>query len=394
VTDVTLAHKKILILYASYGDGHIQVSSALKERFESIGCTTVLVDLFAEAYPKLNELTKYIYIKSYSLFPTLYGWSYYSTREMRNDTWFSAWFHSWGMSKLQEILDREAPDAVVNTFPMLAMPELRRKTGIAIPIYTVLTDYVLHHRWIHPLVDRYYVATDDLKADMIAAGVPESRIRATGIPLKRSFCPVERTGELYAKYGLDAAKKTVLLMAGSYGVLRGLQETCSALAALPDVQLIVVCGKNEALYASMLAYAEDASNIRVFGFTKEMHELMSLSDTMITKPGGITLTESIQCGLPVVLLRPVPGQERDNAEYLAGRGAAIVAGTDAEAAQAVRDLLEQPERRERALTAIAALRKQDSAETIARDIRDMMEAYPAALVPTFGRRRVSSESIS
>jgi len=389
---VTSVKRKVLILYASYGDGHIQASRALQEQFERDGgCDTALVDLFAEAYPKLNELTKYIYIKSYTVFPKLYGWSYYSTREMSNDTWFSAWFHSWGIGKLEEIVRRERPDAVVNTFPMLAMPELRRKRGVAVPIFNVLTDYVLHWRWIHPLIDRYYVATDDLKAAMANAGVPEHRVHVTGIPLKSAFRPMERTEALYAKYGLDPARRTVLIMAGSYGVLQGLRDVCGALAALPDAQLIVVCGKNEALYASMRDIADRSPNVKVFGFMKEMHELMSLAETMVTKPGGITLTEAIQCELPVVLLRPVPGQERDNAEYLASRGAAFVARDDAEVLDAVRSLLEAPERRRNAVRAISALKQRDSAERIVRDIRDAIEVSRSESVFAEERRRVSSE---
>ncbi|TLS49463.1 glycosyltransferase [Paenibacillus antri] len=389
---MTTEKKKVMIVYASYGDGHIQVSNALKERFErEAGCEVSLVDLFAEAYPRLNELTKYIYIKSYTLFPKLYGWSYYSTREMRDDTWFSAWFHGWGTGKLRQILDRERPDAVVNTFPTLAMPELRRRRGVAIPIFNVLTDYVMHARWIHPLIDRYYVATDDLQAAMTAAGVPEHRVRVTGIPLKSAFRPMERSDALYAKYGLDPARRTVLIMAGSYGVLQGLRDVCDALAALPNVQLAVVCGKNESLYASMRDIAGRKPNVKVFGFMKEMHELMSLAETMVTKPGGITLTEAIQCELPVVLLRPVPGQERDNAEYLASRGAAFVAGNDAQVLDAVRSLMERPERRELAVRAMAALKRTHSAERIVQDIIEAMDALRSESVFTEERRRVSSE---
>ena len=392
---MTTLKRKVLILFASYGDGHIQVSNALKERFESdAGCEVKLVDLFAEAYPRLNELTKYIYIKSYTLFPKLYGWSYYSTREMRDDTWFSAWFHGWGTGKLRQIVEREKPDAVVNTFPTLAMPELRRRRGMRIPIFNVLTDYVMHARWVHPLIDRYYVATDDLKAAMADAGVPEHRIRATGIPLKRAFRPVPRSEALYAKYGLDPARRTVLIMAGSYGVLQGLRDVCDALAALPDAQLAVVCGKNESLYASMRDMAGRTPNAKVFGFMKEMHELMSLADTMVTKPGGITLTEAIQCELPVVLLRPVPGQERDNADYLASRGAAFVAKDDAQVLDIIRSLLEMPERRRRAVQAMAALKRTASAERIVQDILEAMDALRSESVFTEERRRVSSERYS
>jgi processive 1,2-diacylglycerol beta-glucosyltransferase len=392
---MTVRRKKILILYASYGDGHIQVSRALQEQFENAdSCEAMLIDLFAEAYPLLNALTKYIYIKSYTLFPKLYGWSYYSTREMRNDTLFTTWFHSWGMSKLREIIQREQPDAVVNTFPMLAMPELRKKTGISMPIFNVMTDFVLHWRWLHPFVDKYYVATDDLKTQLVRTGLPEHRIEAAGIPLKRSFQLLDRTPALYEQYGLDPGKQTLLVMAGSYGVLQGLREMCGTLAALPGIQLIVVCGKNETLYATMRETAASSPNIRLFGFVKEMNELMSISDTMVTKPGGITLTESIQCGLPVVLFRPVPGQERDNAEYLASKGAAFIANDDDTLMRRIRGLLEHNGIRAEAVRSIAGLRKSASAETIAQDILETMHRFQIEGAASMERRRVSSERIS
>jgi processive 1,2-diacylglycerol beta-glucosyltransferase len=226
---------------------------------------------------------------------------------------------------------------------------------------------------------------------MTAAGVPEHRIRVTGIPLKSAFRPMERSEALYAKYGLDPARRTVLIMAGSYGVLQGLRDVCDALAALPDVQLAVVCGKNESLYVSMRDIAGRRPNVKVFGFMKEMHELMSLAETMVTKPGGITLTEAIQCELPVVLLRPVPGQERDNAEYLASRGAAFIAGNDAQVLEAVRSLMERPERRRLAVRAMAALKRTHSAERIVQDIIEAMDALRSESVFTEERRRVSSE---
>lgn len=374
---MTSNKKKLLILYASYGDGHIQVSQALKEQIEQSeeAYEAVLVDLFAEAYPFLNSITKYIYIKSYTLFPKLYGFSYYITKEMRNDTLFSSWFHSWGMSSLKEIIRREKPYAVVNTFPMLAMPELRRKTGVAVPIFNVITDYALHRRWIHPLIDRYYVAADDLKAEMEAAGVPGDRIVASGIPLKSRFQPLKRSLELYAKYGLDYAKQTVLIMAGSYGVLQGLAHVCAKLSALPAVQLMVVCGKNESLYAE-LKKSVASDNVHVVGFMQNMHELMSISDTMVTKPGGITLTESVQCELPVVLLRPVPGQELENANYFASHGAAFVAQTDEQLTAYIQSLLTDPKRRADAVEAMRSLKKPQSSATIVRDILAVAGSFP------------------
>jgi len=382
--------RKVLILYASYGDGHIQVSRSLAERFrERAGFETTETDLFAEAYPRLNELAKLLYIKSYTWFPNLYGFSYYATRNMGHDSLVSRWFQAWGMRKLREVLRRERPLAVVNTFPIQAMPELKRRTGEPIPVFNVLTDYALHRRWVHPYVDRYYVATEDLRDEMVRAGVPPERIEVTGIPLRGGFVRLPRTDALYAKYGISPAKRTVLLTAGSYGVLQGLRNLCRSLAALGNVQLLVVCGRNEKLLASMREL--ESPDIRVFGFMNAMHELMSLADVMITKPGGITLTEAIQCELPLVLLRPVPGQERDNALYLASRGAALVAYDDNEALAAVTALLDPRGGGGRAVRAMARLKREYSAERIVRDIAERLGCPPDVRTPASDVRRMTSE---
>ncbi|WP_274361950.1 MGDG synthase family glycosyltransferase [Paenibacillus thermotolerans] len=387
--------KKILILYASYGDGHIQVSRALKEQIErSEGTEAVLVDLFAEAYPMLNAFTKLLYIKSYTMFPKLYGWTYYRTRHMPNDTLFSSWFNGWGMSKLKQVIKEHRPDAVVNTFPMMVMPELRKKTGVGIPIYNVITDFVLHCRWIHPQVDKYYVATDDLKKEIINAGIPADKVRTTGIPLKKEFQITERTTELFEKYKLDPAKRTVLIMAGSYGVLSGLKEVCQSVASLPGMQLLVVCGKNKQLHDSMQECFAGHPSIRVFSFVTEMNELMAVSDTIVTKPGGITLTESIQSELPIVLFRPVPGQERDNAEYLSSKGAAFIANDFHELTRQIRELLEDERKLSEARERISLLRMRHSAETIVQDMLADMSSRRFDQRATPEIRRVSSERIS
>lgn len=392
---VSEVRKKILILYASYGDGHIQVSRALQERFElEEGCKAVLVDLFAEAYPAFNALTRYVYIKSYSLFPKLYGLTYYWTRHMRTDTMFSQWFHRFGIQKLHEIIRREQPDAVVNTFPMLVMPEWRKKTGTPIPTFSVLTDFVLHWRWIHPLIDKYYVATDDLRSQMTDAGVPAHRIEVSGIPLQSVFRTVEATAGLYAKYRLDPLKRTVLIMAGSYGVLQGLKDVCDALGSFDGVQLLVVCGKNESLYSTMAESFAGNAAVQVFPFVKEMNEMMALSDVIVTKPGGITLTEAIESLLPIVLFRPVPGQEHDNAQYLASKGAAFIAKSPDELTGIIHQLLTNDDKRQKVRESLLRLRQPQSTERIVHDMLRQLAVPSPEPAAAYEQRRVSSGPIT
>jgi processive 1,2-diacylglycerol beta-glucosyltransferase len=129
---------KILIFYASYGDGHVQVSKALQQCFFDKGLHHVpLIDLYASAHPVMNTVTRFAYLVSSSFFPKLYGWSYYFTQNMWHNRIPVKWINSFGTAALRKVIKLERPDAVIITFPMPVMPELCKQTGLHIPIFTV-----------------------------------------------------------------------------------------------------------------------------------------------------------------------------------------------------------------------------------------------------------------
>lgn len=316
---------KIMILYASYGDGHYQATKAIETCFHSRGIQNIIVlDLMAEAHPFLNELTKFVYIQSFKILPSVYGWVYNITKDMRPDTSILRMINSMGMRMLKEIIAKEEPDLIIHTFPQLAMPKLTKKTGVVLPLVNVVTDFDLHGRWVHPNVDRYYVATEDLRTEIIELGISGDRIVASGIPLGYDFGkPLTPNSDLLNK--LDPTKKTVLLMAGAYGVVQGLGDICKALISTEKNQVLVVCGRNQELFRGLYNTFEDCSDIHLYGYVNEVAQMMGVSDCIITKPGGITLSEALASRLPLFLYRPVPGQELNNALYLKRKGIANIA---------------------------------------------------------------------
>ncbi|MBX6395808.1 MAG: glycosyltransferase, partial [Alicyclobacillaceae bacterium] len=319
-----MSNLNILILTGSFGDGHLQVARVLRTCLMKKGIQRVrILDLYAEAHPFINQVMRYAYIKSYSLAPSLYGWMYGMTRDMEHTRFFAKLLNAFGMKKLREVLNDEQPDVVIHTFPVLAMPELRVKMRIGIPTYTVITDFSLHQRWIHAEIDKYYVATEDLKREMVRRRVPEEKIVVSGIPIRESFDHFCTTSAVYQKYQLNPFKKTILVLAGAYGVLRNTKQICEFLARDNKLQVVVVCGKNKILQKKMEAHFAGVSSVKVFGFVEHIHELMGIASCMITKAGGVTLSEAIAMGLPTVIFRPVPGQEKENAEYLTQKGAAL-----------------------------------------------------------------------
>jgi len=373
---------KIFILYAKFGDGHWQAANALRQSFARHGADDIrLIDLLAEAHPFINEVSRFVYHKSYNALPQVYGWVYDATKGMKADSLFAHWLHSFGAMKLLKLLELERPDAVVHTFPILVLPSVAKRINRKIPMFNVVTDFDLHRRWVHPEVDKYYVATEDLGKQLCDMGVSLNRVAATGIPLRPGFSPGRHGTTAATRFGLDAGKRTVLIMAGAYGVMPGTEQLCKKVAELDGVQAAVVCGRNAPLAAHLQKFFAHHSNIAVHGYVEQIDELMGLSDCIVTKPGGLTLSEAILARLPIFLYRPVPGQERNNARYLESKGAAVICHSPKALKIAIEAVLTAPGRMAAMRDALGALRQERSSDRIALDILRQLNIMEEASVP-------------
>ncbi len=368
-----LKNPYVLILAASYGEGHLQVSKVLKEQFAQNGVNNVeIVDLFAEAYPYINEFVKYVYLKSFTLAPSLYGWVYYKSKEMKHDRLLGKFLHSLGTQKLKERVQQRRPDVVINTFPIYVMPVLRLKDPMHIPNYTVITDFSLHQRWLHPEIDKYYVATEDLKLEMNKREIPLNKIYVSGIPIRDSFYQMYDKEQVVHRLRLDPFKKTILVMAGAYGVVNKITEIVECLDQLKNYQIVLACGKNEYLLDKMNEHFKQNSGVKVYGFIENIPELLRISECIITKPGGITLSEAIAAGVPAFLYHPVPGQEKDNAEYLKNKGAAVIFNDFHDFVENIMPLLKEEKSLLKMKANIGLLHKSKSGERIVKDILEEM----------------------
>ncbi|MBB6637459.1 MGDG synthase family glycosyltransferase [Cohnella thailandensis] len=355
---------RIAIVYSKFGDGHLKVAQALKQSFESHGYRNVrLYDLLEETHPRLNAVSRRFYLKSASYAPRVYGFIYRATN-VKPSRLVSRLFHSVGMKRLREEWARERPDLVIHTFPLLAADELRYKLRHDIPTITVITDYVLHTRWVHRNTSMYFVGCESLKRSLSAAGVPASKIAVTGIPLREAFRQTRSREELCRQYKLEADRSRILMMAGAYGVQTSVKAIMDTVLANADSDVIVVCGKNAKLKRSLEAEYASSSRVTLIGYADHIHELMAMSDCLLTKAGGITLTEAMAMSLPTVVYRPLPGQERGNAEYLSAMGAVRVAYRIEELALQLRIALSK-DGAGRMKEAMRSLYRQESVSTIA-----------------------------
>ena len=247
---------------------------------------------------------------------------------------------------LKEIEDFK-PDVILCThfLPAEILFHQIRKGRLHCPVWVQVTDFDLHRMWVIPNMAGYFAANEEVAYRMVAQGIPQDIIRVTGIPIMPNFALALDRAECARELGLDPQRKTLLLMGGGAGI--GSLETVAErlLAVGDDFQLIVLAGKNAAALASLQALAKRyPGRLAPQGFTDKVERLMSCADLAITKPGGLTTSECLALGLPMIINSPIPGQEERNADFLLEQGAALKAIDAVTLEYRVKYLLEHPEK--------------------------------------------------
>lgn len=328
--------KKILISYASYGGGHLSAAKNLKEYIEENYSDTEVILFDFMKY--INRVIDKIGIKAYSEIntniPWLWGQIYYRTQNPIFEKIFSL-SNKVISYKLARIFRLEKPDVIISThfFSSHICSILKKKGKIASKIGTVITDYGEnpYSEWIsgHENIDYIFVAHSGIKTTLIEKGVDKNKVFVTGIPISSRFLLDYNKKEIVENLNFSENKKTILFFGGGEMGL-GKSKTTEIFKTLimehPEFQIIVIAGKNEALQTSFQEisnkYASNTS-VKILGFTDKIPELMSISDLVITKPGGLTTTECLVSNLPIIIINPIPGQETENADFLVNSGCGI-----------------------------------------------------------------------
>lgn len=331
-------NKKILIITGSYGNGHISVTNAIVNqlnRMQLPNLTVIEHDLFQEAHPIINSIAKKYYINSYKYFRKSYRYFYYANQDKPE----SCFYRYYGLNRLINLILKEKPDLILLTFPTPVMSIIKKELNIDIPVATVITDYTMHKNWLTPNSNRYFVATEALKSELIALGVSPSIIDVTGIPIHERFDEAVDRESWLLSHGLSPHKKTLLMVAGAFGVVGGFNEMLSDLTVAHTHQFVVICGNNTQLKEQLKTQYKDNKNVLIIGYTQDMAEWMSSCDLMLTKPGGITISESLCKSIPLVFYNPAPGQEGENAIYFTKKGFSRITHTYEETTATVLELL-------------------------------------------------------
>jgi len=344
---------KVLVLSVKAGAGHVRAAQALEAAFaeEHPEVEVRHVETLAHTNAAFRKSYTGAYEELVRHLPSVWGMIYERMERKSVDS---------TMKRLAALVDRlnarpllkqvEAfdPDRIVCThyLPAELLAPRRRKGKLDCPLFVTLTDYDIHTMWVQPGADGYFVATDEMAHALRAKGVGDATVAVTGIPIMPVFAKrYPGKAAMRRRLGLRPEPPTVLVAAGGFG-LAGIDETVASLADVADdAQLLAIAGRNEKLEAKLRAVAESRpGRIVPFGFVDNMHDLMAASDLAVTKCGGLTSSECMAMGLPMVIIDPIPGQEERNADYLLENGVAVKANSPAHLLYKVGRLLGDPER--------------------------------------------------
>jgi len=378
-------HPRIAILHATAGSGHKTAAQSLAAALAAIrpGAAVREVDTLVFA----SRLYRSTYAASYNAMaaraPGLWGALYRSwavapvnkgTAPMRLAV------DRLNLRRLVRVAEHEHPDAIVCThfLPVEALSPRRGRGSLRLPLFCVITDFTAHPFWAFPHVDRYFVASDEVANELTTHGVAREHIEVTGIPVDPRFATRIGRDAARRRVGLSADRPAVLLMGGGSGVgpLAELALRLADLDARPHVA--VVCGTNTRLARRLETLLNGRqkrgarSDVTVVGFTRDVDAWLEACDLLVGKAGGLTCSEALVKGTPLVIFRPTPGQEERNAEYLERHGAAVHADSVDEVQTTVARWLEDAGELERRRAAALALGRPHAAETIARQVLDAM----------------------
>ena len=399
--------KKVLIMSASTGGGHNRAARAIKEELtnKSIDGITIdceIIDSLKIVNTTMDKLISRGYEKSAKYTPKAWGGVYKLTETnliSRNEFKDNP-LTSLVSRKLKKLIEIKKPDLIIGThpFPMIALSTLKRNSisyannesntfteslhkyyeNLNIPpLVTVLTDYTTHSAYIQNEIDYYIAGHEYVKELLIEDGIDSDKIKPYGIPVEKSFLSHRDRAVVLSELNLDPNKFTVLLMGGSFGA-GSIKDTLSELISIDrDFQIIVVAGRNKSLKDKLdktIALNQDNidKKICVLGFTDKMNDLLASVDILVSKPGGLTTTESLLKEVPMIVPYFIPGQEEENLDFLSNCGASLRTSKKYTLGIILKVLIDNPDRIDMAKQNIRSIKKLNASQDIAKLAFDVL----------------------
>ncbi len=324
--------KKIIIFYASYGGGHLSASKAIQNYINNNydDVETELIDCMKYVNKTIEKVSTTAYKEMARKAPWAWGKLYFDSQKgplaqisTRANTLMAI--------KLSKLLKEKRPDLIISTHPFGCQmcSYLKRKGKIDTDIATVLTDFKSHIQWIvgSDYINYYFVANESIKNELIAKNISPEKIFVTGIPISEKFSLSYDKKEILENLNFEENKKTILFFGGGklgLGKTKTIEIFKNVVKSFENTQIIAISGENDSMYSAfheIITSNNRENNIKLFKFTDKIPEIMSISDIVISKPGGLTSSEALASYVPMIIINPIPGQEEENAIFIENNNA-------------------------------------------------------------------------
>lgn len=312
---------KILLLTAATGGGHLRASNAV-ERYirDNTGHDVKSVDTLKAVGRFLDKTVCDSYLFMAKKVPALFGRLYKQTNKQNLFSDLVPKLSGMFSNLLLPAIEAYHPDVIITTHPFATemVSDLKEDGSVTAPLICILTDYGVHRAWIADYVDAYVVASDDMVPELMTFGVSKEKIYPFGIPVHDVFFDREDRSMILRDLNFDPELPTLLFMAGSFGVSNIIKLYRDLTETNVKMQIIVITGRNRKLYEAFEKELASGARLptRLIYFTDEVEKYMHASDLLVTKPGGLTVSEALACNLPLAVFDAIPGQEEDNANFL------------------------------------------------------------------------------
>ena len=341
--------KRILLMYISEVSGHHQATIAIEKSIRVLASDVEIRNIngFGYTYPLMEKIVNKAYMGIIKRTPKVWDYLYDNPKVFKRLQSIKKVIHKSNHSKLARLFREFKPDVVAcsQAFPCGMVADYKETYNLDTKIIGILTDYAPHSYWLHDGVDYYVVPSIETAKRLMQKGVSYDRVKILGIPVDPKFTVKLDKERIAEDLNLDVHLPTVLIMGGGQGLGPIRKVVKSLLAIETNLQLIVVAGTNKKLIRWLKkTQASTRKKIIVYEFINNIEELMEIAALTITKPGGMTTAEALVKGLPMVIIKPLPGQEMHNTDFLLQKGVAIRVNRFDSAGREVEALLTSPVR--------------------------------------------------
>lgn len=334
--------KRIIIFYITEHSGHHSAALAIEKalKFKDPDCQVLCVNAFMRAFPFVERLVHSLYLLVIKKVPIIWEKMYDNPNFYKNTQIIKNFVNRLGVKKIKKCIDSFRPDLIICTqaFPCGIVAEYKKIYKKTIPLIGALTDFFPHSFWVYEEVDYFVVPSQETIQMLIKKGADARKMLLLGIPINPKFADVYDKDQLAAQFGLRVDIPIILIMGGGRG-LGPIKDLLSVLdRAELNLQIIMVCGVNKTLY-DWVQKQDFKKKVLNFAFTDQVDLLMTTASVIITKPGGITVSEILAKQRPMIIINPIPGQEVRNADFLVKNKIALKIDSPQDAVSAIEKIL-------------------------------------------------------